>query len=168
MKHVILKAQPGNWNAVFEILSACADWLSGQGMSHWQGWYTKERVQQKVQESDVYLIYEDNTPVGTISLSTNPPSYYTDSDRNFWSDTNAPAMYVSGLAVLPSKHGKGLATSLLNFAEEKAREKGIRYIRFDTVSHHKELTVFYLKRGYRITGKRMGRSGELSFFEKAP
>ena len=166
MTHSIKKAALSDWKIVFDILSNCAEWLSQQGMKHWQGAHTKERVMKRIRDKEVYILYENNLPVATITLSPIPPFYYGEDDKKFWKEKNAPAVHISGLAVLPNHQGRGLATELLNFAEEKAKDGNIGYIRFDAVSYYMQLNKFYLGRGYRIVGKRMTDNVASNFFEK--
>lgn len=165
-KQSIVKATPKDIDAVFYVLSTCTKWLSEKGMKHWEKGYTFEKVQERLRKKEVYLAYEGKDAVGTISLSNNPDSYYTNLTKRFWADRNATALYVGGLAVLPKHHGKGLAKMLLKFAEDTAREREIEYVRFDAVSNYKELIRFYLKRGYKIVGKEPGKIAESTFFEK--
>jgi GNAT superfamily N-acetyltransferase len=75
------------------------------------------------------------------------------------------AVYVSRLAILPNYHRKGFGSALLKFAENKASQNGLRYVRLSAVAYHKKLTNFYLKRGYEIIGKIFGKL-EGNLFEK--
>lgn len=166
-KYPIVRANSSNCNEVFDILSSGADWLSQRGMNHWKGAYTKEKIEKRIKEKEVYLIYDKEKAIGTITLDTFPPFYHLDTEKSFWDDSNVHAMYIRGLAVLPSYHGKGLAKNLMDFAEEVAKEKDIHTIRLTAVAHYKELTEFYLKRGYNIVEKRVGKNYyESNFFEK--
>lgn len=135
-------------------------------MDHWDRAHNERRTRKKIVESDVFLMYDNEAPVGTVTLSSNPPFYYRRSDNEFWENSNSPAIYISGLAILPNHQGKGLASKLLDFAEETTREKGIKYVRFDAVVHYENLTKFYLKRGYKIVGGRLTGKVESDFFEK--
>jgi len=145
MTNLILKATASDLEVVLHILSSCADWLSQQGMNHWNGAHTKERVMKRLQDNAVYLISDNGIPIGTITLSSNPPFYYNYTDDKFWKEPDASAIYISGLAVLPSHHGRGFATDLLSFAEDRTRESDIHY---------------------KVVGKRLTGNTESNFFEK--
>jgi GNAT superfamily N-acetyltransferase len=166
-KQIIKRATVSDMDLVLNILSASADWLSSNGMDHWKGAHTAEKVLKRFQDREIYLLYYNDIPVGTIALSTMPPFYYNETDKEFWKDKSAPAMYISSLAVLPNYHGKGFATELVKFAERRAIEEGYKYIRFDAVGYYTKLTKFYLDRNYKIVGKRLTRDTESNFFEKS-
>ncbi|MEK6981556.1 MAG: GNAT family N-acetyltransferase [Candidatus Micrarchaeota archaeon] len=166
MTYFIKKAGSTDWKAIFDILSTCTDWLAEQAMNHWKGGHTKEKVIKRIEEKEVYIAYYEHLAVGTITLSLFAPFYYNENDKKFWNDEIASAIYVSALAVLPKYQDKGVATELLKFAEQKAREMGIYYIRFDAVSYYVKLNEFYLKNGYEIVGKRITGNLESNFFEK--
>lgn len=165
MAHILKKAEESDWKLVFNILSSCANWLFQQGMRHWQDSYAKEDVIQRIKEKDVYLLFIDEKAVGTITLSYKRPSYHK--DYPFWEEPLASALYISMLAVLPDYHGKGFGSELLQFAEDKARQSGVHYVRFDAVANYKRLNDFYSKRGYKIVGKDVFGDIKSNFFEKS-
>lgn len=163
---VIRRAVASDADAVFAILSDCAAWLSQKGMDHWKNAHSRERVEERIRDREVYLIYKENAPAGTITFGLTAPAYYKTADINFWSDNGAKSGYANALAVSPTHHGENLATQLLSFAEARCREEGAGYLRLDAVSHYEELTKFYLDRGYKLMGKRTVHVAESNFFEK--
>jgi GNAT superfamily N-acetyltransferase len=165
-KQSIVRATPKDIDEVFNILSTATKWLAKQGMDHWKTGYTFEKVQKRLKEKEVYLVYYRKKAVATVSLSTTPASYYTNLTKRFWEDRNAEALYVTGLATLPEYMGRGLAKKLMKFCEDAARERGIKFIRLDAVSYYKELLEFYLKMGYKRVGEEPGRIAPSTYFEK--
>lgn len=166
MAKLIKKAKESDWKIVLEILTSCTDWLSQQGMGHWEGVNTKEGVIRSIKENTVFVLFDNEKAVGTITVSDKRPFYYKE-DYSLWEEPLASAVYISKLAVLPDYHRKGLASELLQFVENKARKKGIYYVRLDAVAHYKKLTDFYLERGYKIVGKGVFGNIEGNFFEKS-
>ncbi len=173
----IIKAKINDWKKVLNVLVVCGNWLIAKGMYNWQdpktkkSVWTKERVKVRILEKEVYLIYANKKPVGTVTLSMEPSFYYEESDKDFWQDRKARAIYLSGLAVLPLEHHKGLATKLIEFAEVRTQKRRIKFIRFDTPvfyeKYMKWFIDFYLELGYRIVGQRKTPGGHDSyFFEK--
>jgi GNAT superfamily N-acetyltransferase len=65
--------------------------------------------------------------------------------------------YIGMLAVDPAIQANGLGTQMLDFAERYAREVqcASKFV-MTVVSHRKELVSFYLRRGYRLTGRTQG------------
>ena len=163
----IQKIGKTKWNDALNILTACHVWLSQQGMDHWEGAHTKDKVLDRIQHCEVFLIYEGKDAAGTITLSTDPPAYHITSDQQFWEEPESNAIYLSAMAVLPEHQGRGLAKRLLAFAEKRAQDKKVQFIRFDAVAHYKRLVNFYVKCGYKICGKRTTGKVTSYFFEKS-
>ena len=140
--------------------------MSKKGMGHWEGVHTNDSVAKRFERCGLFLIYDGTTPVGTITMSTLVPITYNGAEKKFWKDANAEALYLTALGVLPVYQGKGFATRLLTFSEEKAKERGIRYVRFNALESYQELTEFYIRRGYTVVGKGPVRGFHSTFFEK--
>jgi len=164
---MVRKAKISDWEALSKIYVSCATWLARQGWNHWERTsyrYEKEKVIQRIREKDVYILFYEKEAVGTITLSYETPPYHK--GYSFWEKPSSPAVYVSMLAVLPEHQRKGFGSALLKFAEKKARRKHVHYVRFDAIADNKELSEFYLRRGYRIVGKDVFDNIEGNFFEK--
>lgn len=166
MNSFVKKAELSNAKEVLHILSSCTKWLLDQGMDHWVGAHDLEKVKKRIREKEVYLLYEKQEPIATITLSSNPAFYYKEEDKNFWKNLNAISIYLSGLAVLPKYQEKGCASKLLAFAEKIAIERKTKYVRFDAVCHYKGLIDFYINRAYKIKGQRLTGKTQSYFFEK--
>lgn len=104
----ISRVGPSEVDHLFEILDQATQWLSSQGMNHWNGVHTKERLLAEFEASHVLLARtEELGPIGTVTISFATPFYHQPSDRDFWSDPNADAAYVRKLAVLPEYVKRG-------------------------------------------------------------
>ena len=153
-------------NDIYEIMSSCTDWLRNRNMEHWINAYPLEKIKSRIAKGIVYKIVNKNEIIGTISLASEQPPYYSEKYVNFWESPDQVAFYISGLAISPKHMGKGYATKLLKFVEKKAKDKGIKYIRFDAVSCYQELIEFYKRRGYNIVATRVVGKYRSHFFEK--
>ncbi len=162
----IRRATKKDAETILNILVTCANWLAENDMNHWLGAYSIEGVSKRIETMEVYLATNElKEPVGTIALTNHSPDYYVGVDT-YWLDSTSPAIYIKGLAVLPKHQGKGIAKTLLQFAEEKTKEKRIKFIRLDAVANYNELTQFYLKRGFKLVGKTMLGGQASNLFEK--
>ena len=63
-------------------------------------------------------------------------------------------LYLGMLTVEPMLQGKGVGKELLVAAEDYARENDCRSIRMTVISVRTELVAWYVRHGYRDTGKR--------------
>ncbi len=62
-------------------------------------------------------------------------------------------LFLETLAVHPRFQGQGVGSSLLTFAEGRARDSGKHEVRLDTNQRMTENLRFYAVRGYRETGR---------------
>lgn len=150
----IRKAKSEDLSIIWSIISACSDWLLNQGHPHWEMYYNKKFVEEKLNDKnkDFYILSYEGKPVGTIALSTTPIEYYEKKDFDNFEDPRATAMYFTAIAVHPDYQNLGLASLLLEFGEEETKKRGVRYIRFDTRVLIESISRFYMKRGYKVVG----------------
>jgi len=155
------KVGVGELDTVWGLIREDSEWLSKEkGLNHWSDWYTREKVEEKFEDWDVYLAYRDNKLVGTMSVSEKKVGYYLQESIEMFEEPEARALYVSMLAVKPEFQGQGVASDLLKKAEEIAKDKGIKYVRFDCREEYSELVYFYLKRDYKKRGSFNEAEGE--------
>ncbi|MDQ6757238.1 MAG: GNAT family N-acetyltransferase, partial [Bacteroidota bacterium] len=62
-------------------------------------------------------------------------------------------LYLGMLTVSPTLQGKGVGKSLLNAAEEKAKQLQCKKIKMTVISVREELIKWYERHGYKDTGK---------------
>lgn len=148
----IERAQESDIDSVWGIVEACSEQLVTFGHDHWSKYYSKDAIGKKVKDHEVYLKYIGNRPVGTMTLADTPVEYYEPKDMSSFAEPEADALYVSALAVLPEFQSKGIASELMTFAENRAKEMGLVYIRFDCRALYVDLVQFYRKRGYKVVG----------------
>ncbi len=149
----IVRAWESDLDTVWGIIKADSDWLESQGMSHWTHYYSRELIEKKLKRQEVYIARNSDGVVGTITLDTNPVDYYTDEDMQKFEDPSARGLYATALAVLPEYQGKGIASKLMEFVEAQAKERGIRFVRFDCRASYLKLVEFYKRRRYKIVGE---------------
>jgi len=147
IKETGLKGLSSYW----KIVKKCSDWMLSLGWDHWDGYYVPERLKKKINNEKVYLGYLEKRPIATITLSLKTSGFINQGLRNF-NEPQAKAFYISTLAVLPSEQGKGFASQLLDFVEEKGTREGIKYLRLSTRASWKKVVNFYLHRNYKIKG----------------
>lgn len=148
----IRRATQDDLDRVWTVIKKCSDWLLENGLDHWDAYYSKELIEEKLNKSTVFVVEVKGNVVGTVTISTDEVEYYTESDVAQFSNKDSRAVYVTALAVLPSMQGLGIGSALMKMVEDKAFEMGISTVRFDCRARYKELVEFYLKNGYSVVG----------------
>lgn len=69
-------------------------------------------------------------------------------------EKQADRMYLGMLTVNPSLQNKGFGNQLLVAAEKSARSQNLKFIEMWVISLRESLINYYLRRGYKLTGKR--------------
>ena len=147
---------------VHALLDRATQWLASQGMNHWNGVHTKERIAADFEKSHVLVAKLNGLSVGTVTISFETPWYHQPSDKKFWEEPSVSAGYIRKLVVVPELMKNGIGTKLLIEAEKDARATGALYARLDTNPAFPTLVPYYQARGYLKKGERDGSS----FFEK--
>jgi len=69
------------------------------------------------------------------------------------------ALYIDNVAVAPSQQGRGIGDKLLAFAEQKARDMGLRKLTLLTNEKMVYNQTYYLKHGYAETRRELMPNG---------
>ena len=123
--------------------------MRANGIYQWTEDYPSREAFVSDVENDNLFVYEQNRLLGVIALcSSMHPAY----SGVTWLTPNSTNLYIHRLAVHPDHQGQGIARSLMDFAEERARELGCISIRLDTFSKNPRNQRFYENRGYTKLG----------------
>jgi ribosomal protein S18 acetylase RimI-like enzyme len=142
---------------VHGILNQCASWLATQGLKHWEGFHTEAWVDRALETLRVRLV-EHEGPVGLIMSRPGIPEDFKRWDSH---PVNQQAnsgllkhLWISKLAVLPTRHGEGIGSALLKDAESLSMNgTAFDVVRLDAVKSYPQLRIFYEGRGYTIIGE---------------
>lgn len=157
----IRRATSNEVQTVWSIIEEDSKWLSEQGLNHWGKYYTFEMVAKMVDRKEVYIGYRDGRPIGTITFDTRPPKYYGEAGyQQMFTDPEENAFYITAVAVLPEEQRKGFAGKLLQFTEEEARARQVKWLRLDCRAEVPGLVQFYEKRGFKKVGNQTIDEGE--------
>ncbi len=144
----VRQAMRDDLTTVSAILTEAAEWLERRGIPLWRGTeLSPERLRSEVLAGAYFLACAGGDPVGTIR--------YQDQDPEFWPEMTGPdAAYVHRIAVKRDVAGRGVSTALLDWAVERARAEGRRYVRLDTESNRPRLRALYERYGFRYHSER--------------
>lgn len=151
---------------VVQLLEACKMALDEIGIQQWVKDYPNERiVMQDIKNQDLFCIKKEDQILGVITLNEYQDIEYQALD---WLHKKTKVMVVHRLAVHPAFQGNGLASLLMDFAEDKAQKEGYYSIRLDAYSGNPHIQRFYKKREYTYIGQVFFPMRPLAFncFEK--
>lgn len=163
----IKKASLDDLHVVLNIVRKSSDWLKETyNFTHWDSYYSLEKIKENFEKKSVYLLYSNNIPVATYAVGETYPSYYSEKDITNFSNPKSSAYYPTTLSVLPEYHGQGFAKLLIKHLEELAKENDIKYIRFDARGIYTELISFYKKMNFKVVGELIDEGDIYYLFEK--
>lgn len=154
----LIRASSSDVDEIWTIISSNADWLAAKGLNHWKIYYTREKIEKKINLENVYLVQINGESVGTLTLDTSK-THYPPEVLNQFAEPVEDAIYVTALGILPESHGQGIASKLMEFVDRTARDQGIKYVRFDCREDDTLLVNFYNRRGYNKVGEVVGQNG---------
>lgn len=132
---------------------------------------TRKDIENAVNSGTLYVYEKDNNIVGSIIVDKVQPPEYAEIvwEKNFKGNE---VMVIHLLMVRPNMAGKGVATSLVQYAMELAKNNSCGVLRLDTGSQNIPALSLYKKLGFQIVatasmkvGATIEHSGHL-FLEK--
>jgi GNAT superfamily N-acetyltransferase len=128
---------------VAEILGEAARWLAQTGKPMWRADELKpEPIAADVANGLFYLAEISGQPAGTVKFQLE--------DSLFWPDLpQHDAAYVHRLAVRRIYASQGVSTALLQWAVDRARTLGKRWLRLDCEASRPRLRAVYEHFGFR-------------------
>lgn len=157
---------PGNLsqlNAVMDLVDAVIKGLKNQGIDQWDEIYPDRSCMEKdLKSGELCLAIHNCAIVGSITLNTYQESAYASAN---WT-LDRPAV-IHRLMVHPNFQGRGLAKTLMHWAESKARSEGLKSIRLDAFTANPNAMAFYQNLGYHRCGECRFRKGIFALFEKS-
>jgi GNAT superfamily N-acetyltransferase len=143
--------------------NAAADALTARyGLGHWSGRITQSGVLFHLRHGYVLAARTKRGIVGTLTLQTRKPwaidvSYFTKVPR---------PLYLTNMAVLPKRQGRGVGRACLEEAARVARDWPAESIRLDAYEHPAGAGGFYARCGYAERGRVVYKEVPLIYFER--
>jgi GNAT superfamily N-acetyltransferase len=138
----VMRARPGEVDAVVALLDEAARWHLARGIEQWRpGMFPADFIASAVERGEVHVARRDSAIVGTMTVLWIDPA--------IWPDVPADdGAYVHRLAVRRAFTGTGVGLRLLERAEEIARGAGRRWLRLDCVATGTALRAYYERAGF--------------------
>ena len=149
-----------------KIFTECRIALEKENIFQWIDSYPDiDIVAQDINNGHLYGIFDNDEFNGVVCLNNLQASQYASVQ---WQYSDETCVVIHRLAITPTQQKRGLATRLMDFAENFALEQGFTSIRLDAYSSNKEAMNMYIKRKYQIRGEVYFQGRKLPFlcFEK--
>ena len=141
---MVRQAQPGDAPVVEDMLVEAARWVDAMGEIMWdEGELAPERIAAEIAAGQFFVAEADGEPAGAIRFQLE--------DRLFWPDlTDDDSAFVHRLVVRRRHKGQGVSSALLQWAVDRARSMGKRYLRLDCDASRVRLRALYETFGFRF------------------
>ena len=158
-------ATPADVPALVAIHAACCREITRRlGDGHWSLEPTRESVLTAMECRTVYVALLGTAPVATVTVSQTPASFWPPA---VWTEPEADALCVFGLAVLPEHQRRGIGAWMMSHIEDMAADAGHRWVRLDAYTANPRAQRFYRKLGYAARGEVALAGTRLTCFEKS-
>ena len=132
--------------AIHALLTECGqDMKERLGLGTWAPYRPLAVVEQRVAAGEVYELTERDEAVATFTAADEAPPWY---ELDWFSDPEAPALYLSAVGVRPDRQGAGLGKRCVEVAEDLARARRCSAVRLDTAGENEPAQVFFRRCGY--------------------
>lgn len=109
-----------------------------------EGW-TVEEVEAEMQDSSIYVFYDNDVPAATVSLQ--------EEDVKSWGKQPLVALYIHRLAIEGSYSGQGIGAKIIDWSAEKAKVSGKGFLRLDCPAGNEKLCDYYESLGFIKVGE---------------
>lgn len=160
MSLVIRQAGGDDTRALVDTLTEAADWVTQlDGTTMWvEGELEEPRVRAEVEAGMFVVADVGGQVVGAIRFQLE--------DRLFWPDLDgSDSAFVHRLAVRRANAGQGISIALLQWAADRARALGKRYLRLDCDADRPRLRALYEGFGFRLHSYRQVGAYYVSRYE---
>jgi GNAT superfamily N-acetyltransferase len=132
---------------IADILNAAAEWLIKKGEKLWElSDLTVEKIRPDIEEGKYWVATKDGEIAGCIR--------YQNADPEYWDDVpHEDSAFVHRVAVKRHFAGQDLPRRMIDWAKEKARSEGKKYLRLDCADRPK-LRAVYEKMGFIYHSKK--------------
>jgi len=136
--------------ALMALMRRVVPAMLAAGNLQWDDSYPNEAVfQRDIDLGQLWVADAENSIAGVAAVTMDQEPDY---EQVGW-DINEPAIVVHRLAVDPAFRGAGVATALMQKAEEIATERRITVLRVDTNTRNQATQRLFPKLGYLLAGE---------------
>ncbi|WP_180953715.1 GNAT family N-acetyltransferase [Bacillus sp. T33-2] len=147
----IVRATYEDLASIDVMFGDCKEYLESRGILQWDETYpNREYFEKALEGEEIFILKMDGQILGTMVLDEWQAPEWSEAG---WTELNGKPLILHSFCVHPSSQGGGYGGTMLQFAEEFARQQGYSALRLDAYSGNESAVKFYEKRGYRKTGE---------------
>ncbi len=164
MKLTFRKATNEDLSQVLELYKAVVSNMINSGINQWSDEYPNKVVLSADIEAGELIVGVNNGEILTayvMNCDADPDYYNAD-----WQYPDAKWCVVHRLCVSPAYHRQGLATKVMEYVEQTAKEEGFDSIHLDTFSGNPKALSLYHKLGFVDVGEAFWARGRFVIMEK--
>ena len=156
---IIRTAGAEDANLVEAMLLEAARWVDALGTVMWsEGELAREQIEVEIRAGLFAIAEIDGQAAGAVRFQLE--------DRLFWPDVDGDeSAFVHRLVVRRRFKGQGVSTALLQWAVERTRTSGRRYLRLDCDAQRLKLRALYERFGFRLHSYRQVTSYYVARYE---
>jgi len=160
---IIRSATCNDLNRVVQIVRDAIQYMSNHGINQWDNVYPdKATLKSDIRNHQMYVIETDANVAGFITLNEEQEPEY---DNVAWR-YQGKALIVHRLTIHPDYQRTGLASQLMDYAEDLAAAEGYDSLRLDAFTENPAACTLYENRGYLKSGQVTFRKGPFFCYEK--
>lgn len=161
----IIRAATHDADGAMAVVRTCVADMLAKGIEQWDEVYPdRSTIERDIAEETLYLAMQAGGCRGIIALDERQSNEYR---AVRWESAGGKMLVVHRLAIDPAAQGQGIASRLMDFAEEHGRRNGYAGIRLDAFAGNPRALRLYNRRGYRMAGAVTFRKGLFHCFEKS-
>lgn len=145
----IVSARSEDLGRYIDLLEEVADWLEARAIKQWRSGnfrLSAAYYARSIQLDEVQLAFVGDELVGTLRLLLREPIVWPEVVED-------DGVYVYNLAVRRAWASKRLGRQMLEWAEDRARSLGRRYVRLDCLADNHFLRGYYVQAGFEERGE---------------
>lgn len=144
----IVKASSADLMDVLYLLRVCVHEMNGKGWFHWD--LQNQLLKSDIEKGTTFLYKQNEACVGALTINNEEIAEYKEI---LWPSTSHNPLFIHRLMVHPFWREKGVAGSLMYFAEGYAREQGYSSLRLEVNSENDEVINLFNELNYNKIGE---------------
>ncbi len=159
---VFVRTLPEELEPVLSVIKDARARIGGLGIDQWQdGYPNREILSEDIRRGCSYVAKDDDGSLcGTCAIIEDGEPLYDRIYDGQWLSEGRSYVAVHRVAVSGAKLRRGVAGSMMRFAEQMARQRGMKSVRIDTHKGNLPMRTMLEKNGYVHCGTIYLETGE--------